>query len=154
MAKKRTVRRKPQAKPMLSRVQAGVKKMQRNAKALVGRARKEAARLSHEQKRGFDRVATEVQRLRSDFDKLVRQTSKDIESRSRHLLTSLEKDIDKRLEPILRRLTGPSRQEVQNLAQRVHQLEQLVKQHTHAAPTTAPPVASPPPVTSPPPEVH
>lgn len=71
----------------------------------------------------------------------MKQTSKDLESRSRGLLSTLEKKAEKRLEPIVRRLVGPSRQEVQNLSRRVHHLEQLMKQLTHEAPT--PPAPAP-----------
>jgi polyhydroxyalkanoate synthesis regulator phasin len=147
MAKKKAVRRKVQKKtPVLSRIQGGVKKMQRDAEALLGRARKEAVRLSHEQKRTLDRVVGQARRLRADFEKSVKRTSKDLESRSKRLLATLEKDIEKRLEPVVSRLVGPSRQEVQSLSRRVRELEQRVNQHSHAETPAAPtPAPSPPP---------
>jgi len=148
--KKKATRRKAQSKvqssSILSRLQGGVKKMQRDAEALFSRARKEAARLSHEQKRALDRVVSEAKRLRSDFQKTAKRTSKDLESRSKRLLATLEKEVEKRIEPVVSRLVGPSRQEVQNLSRRMRELEQLVQQHSHvetpAAPT--PPSPSPP----------
>jgi len=146
MVKKKVVRRKVQSPSVVSRVQSGVKKMQRDAQTLLTRARKEATRLSHEQRRGLDRVVTEAKRLRGDLDTLVKRASKDLESQSRRLLSTLEKDVEKRLAPIVSRLMGPSRLEVQSLAHRVYQLEQLLKQHSHAAPspTSTPPLSSPP----------
>jgi polyhydroxyalkanoate synthesis regulator phasin len=144
--KKKVVRRKAQKTPVLSRIQGGVKKMQRDAEALLGRARKEAVRLTREQKRVLDRVVGEARRLRGDLEKSVKRTSKNLESRSKRLLTTLEKDIEKRLEPVVNRLVGPSRQEVQSLSRRVRELEQLVKQHSHAdTPAAPPPAPSAPP---------
>lgn len=137
MAKK-AARPKVQSSPVVSHIQSGIKKMQRDAEALLKRARTEAVRLSRDQKRAVDRVVTEAQRLRSDLQKAAKQTSKDLESRSRQLLSTLEKTAEKRLEPIVHRVLGPSRQEVQNLARRVHHLEQLMKQQTHAEAPAAP----------------
>lgn len=136
-AKKKVVPKKVQSSSVLSRIQGGIKKMQRNAETLLGRARKEAARLSNEQKRTLDRVIKEAKRLRSDFEKSVKRTSKDLELRSKRLLSTLEKDVEKRIEPIVNRLVGPSRREVQSLARRVRELEQQVKQHSHAEPPAA-----------------
>ena len=137
--------KRTQSSSVLSRIQGGITKMQRNAETLLGRARKEAARLSTEQKRTLDRAVKEAKRLRSSFEKSVKQTSKDLESRSKRVLSTLEKEVEKRIEPVVNRLIGPSRQEVQSLVRRVHQLEKLVKQHSHAeAPAAAPPASTAP----------
>jgi F0F1-type ATP synthase membrane subunit b/b' len=139
MAKKKVARPKAQSKPMLSQIQSGIKKMRRDAETFLSQARKEAARLSRDQKRSVDRVLSEARRLRSDLQKVVKQTSKELESRSRRMLSTLEKEAENRLEPVVSRLVGPSRQEIQSLSRRVHQLEQLMKQHSHVeAPTPAP----------------
>ncbi len=137
--------KKKQASSVMSRIQGGIKTMQRNAETLLGRARKEAARLSNEQKRTLDRVIKEAKKLRSDFEKSVKRTSKELEARSKRLLSTLEKDVEKRIEPVVSRLVGPSRQEVRNLTRRVHELEQLVRQHSHAE---TPGAAPPPPTAS------
>jgi len=137
MAKKKAARRKVESSSVVSRIQSGLKRMQRDAETVLSRARKEAVRLSHEQKRTLDRVVSEARRLRSDFEKSAKRTSKDLESRSKRLLSRLEKEVEKRIEPVVSRLVGPSRQEVQNLARRVHHLEQLVKQQSHPETPTA-----------------
>lgn len=139
MAKKKAVRSNGRSAPMLSRIQSGVKQMQRDAEGVLSRARKEAVRLTRDQKRALDGVVKQAQRLRSDFEKLVKRTSKDLESRPKQLLAMLEKEAEKRLEPIVKRLLAPSRQEMQRLAQRVHELEQRVTQHAHAE-APAPPM--------------
>jgi polyhydroxyalkanoate synthesis regulator phasin len=143
MAKKKVARKTPQSSPLLSRIQGGINKMQRDAETVLSRVRKEAARLSNERKRTLDRVVKEATRLRSDVEKSVKRTSKELEARSRRLLSSVEKDVGERIEPIVNRLIGPSRQEVQNLTRRVHELEQLVKQHSHAETPAAAPQPSP-----------
>jgi BMFP domain-containing protein YqiC len=142
MPKKKPARRKSATGPLLARLQGGLKKMQRDAEGLLSRARKEAVRLSREQKQAVDRVISQAKRLRTDFEKSVKQTSKDLESRSKRLLSALEKDIEKRIEPAVRqlveRLDLPSRREVQNLSQRFHALEAQVQQHSHAETPEAP----------------
>ena len=91
MAKKKVTRRKAQSSPAVSRLWGDVKKMRRDTEVLLNRERSEAVRLSEE-----------VRRLRSDLDKHVERTSKDLEA---------------------------WRQDVQNVSRRVHRLEQLVRQH-------------------------
>lgn len=90
MTKKKVIRSKAQLSPAVSRLWGDVKKMRRDTEVLLNRERSEAVRLSEE-----------VRRLRSDFDKHVERTSKDLEA---------------------------WRQDVQNVSRRVHRLEQLVRQ--------------------------
>ena len=145
MAKKKVARRKPQPSQPVPRIQGTLKKLQRDAEAVLGRVRKEAVRLSHDQKKSLDRVVSEAQRLRGDFQKAVKHTSKDLESRSRQFFTTLEKEADKRLQPVLKGLVGrmgqSSRQELERLSRRITELEQLVKQHMHPETPAAPPQA-------------
>jgi ElaB/YqjD/DUF883 family membrane-anchored ribosome-binding protein len=106
MAKKRITRSKAQSSPAVLRLWGDVKKMRRDTEVLLDRERSEAVRLSEE-----------VRRLRSDLDKHVERTSKDLEA---------------------------WRQDVQNVSRRVHRLEQLVMQQMPAAATaTAPQAPSP-----------
>jgi hypothetical protein len=145
MAKKKPTRSKVESSSVLSRIQSGVKKMQRDAETVLSRARKEAIRLSRDQKQALDRAIKEAGRLRGDFEKLVKRTSKDLESRPKQLLAMLEKEVEKRIEPVVQRLVGPSRKEVQSLSRRVRELEQLVKQHSHEETPAAATQPSPPP---------
>jgi hypothetical protein len=132
MAKKQAAGSKLRSTPVLARIQGGVRQMQHDAEAALSRARKEALRLSRDQQRALDSVVKQTQRLRSDFEKLVRRASKDLESRPKQFLAMLEKEVEKRLEPIVKRLLAPSRHELRRLAQRVQELEQLVQQQAHA----------------------
>ena len=143
MAKKKPVRRKPQSGPLLSRLQGGLKKMQRDAEGLLGRARKEAVRVSREQKRAVDRIVREAKQLRSDFEKSVQRTSKDLETRSKRLLAALQRDVEKRIEPAVKQLVDrlelASRRDLRHLSQRFRDLEARVQQHSHVE-APAPPL--------------
>ena len=71
----------------------------------------------------------------------VKRTSKDLEARPKELLALLEKQAEKRLEPIVKRLVAPSRNTLHSLTRRVEELEAQLKQHAHPAPpaTSTPP---------------
>ena len=143
MAKQKAARSKMQSRSVVSRIQGGIKQMQHEVTAPLTRARKEAIRLFREQKRALNRIVREAQRLRRDVERRAQHTAKDLERRSTRLRSMLEKEAAKRLEPVVKRLAGrdlASRREVQSLARRVQELEQLVKQHAQtAAAQTAPP---------------
>jgi hypothetical protein len=149
MAKKKPARGKVKPHPLLSQLQGNLKKLQRDAAAVLSKTRKETARLGQDQKRALQRVVTEAKRLRGNFEKGVKQTSKDLESRSKQFLSRLQKEADKRLEPVLKQLAGRDaglREEVQKLSRRVEELEQHAKQHSHAeTPVAAPKEPSPAP---------
>lgn len=89
MTKKKAFRSEVRLAPVLSRIQSGVKQMQPDAEAVLSRARKEAVRPPRDQQRTLDGVVKQAQRLRSAFEKLVKRTSQDLESRSKRLLAML-----------------------------------------------------------------
>jgi len=133
MAKKKPARRKPQANPVLARIQTGLKKMQRDGEAVMSRVRTEATRVSREQQRAVTALLAEAKRFRGDLNKLVKHASKDLESQSKRVLSALEKEAEKRIEPVVSRLVGSDtlRHEVQKLSERVRELENAVRQHSH-----------------------
>lgn len=155
MAKKKAVRGKAKPSPILSNLQGHIKRLNRDAEAVLSKTRKETVRLGQDQKRALQRVVTEAKRLRGDFKKVVEQTSKDLGSRSKRFLSTLQKEATKRLDPVLKQLVGLDagvREEVQKLSQRVQELEQLVKGHSHTeTPAAAPKPPSPSPPEAPPP---
>jgi len=108
MAKKKVTRSTSQSSPAVSRLWGDVKKMRRDTAVLLNSERSEAVRLSEE-----------IRQLRSDFDKHVERTSKDLEA---------------------------WRQDIQTVSRRVHRLEQLMRQHrpaeAHAVLMQAPSPAS------------
>lgn len=128
MPKRRAVRSKARTSRVLSRLQDNMKRLQRDAEALLSRTRKQATSLiTRDQKRALDRLFSQAQRLRTDLEKRAQRASKDVESRAERFLSTLEKEAAKRLGPLLRRLDVPSRQEVQGLSRRIGQLERRVR---------------------------
>ncbi|MFQ5665821.1 MAG: phasin family protein [Candidatus Binatia bacterium] len=151
MAKKKRATSKPQTSQVLSRLQANMKAMQRDAETLLSRTRKQATQLiSRDQRRALDRLFKQAQRLRTDFEKRAQRASKDVESRAERFLSTLEKQTAKRLDPLLRRLDVPSRREVHSLARRIGQLERQVRAR-RAAVAEPPDAHTPSPVRSGPP---
>ena len=134
MAKKKIARSTSQTTQVLGRLQKSLKTLQRDAENLLGRTRKQASQLiSRDQKRALDRLFSQAQRLRADLEKRAQRASKDVESRAERFLSTLEKEAAKRLEPLLRRLDLPSRQEIHNLSRRIGQLERRLRRTRSAA---------------------
>ena len=108
----------------LSRLQGSMKRLQKDAEALLRRTQKQATSLiSKDQRRAVDRLLGQATRLRDDLEKRAERATKDLEARAERFLATLEKEAAKRVEPLLRRLDLPSRHEVQTLARRLNQLE-------------------------------
>jgi polyhydroxyalkanoate synthesis regulator phasin len=134
MVKKKTATSGSQTSQVLGRLQKNLKTLQRDAENLLGRTRKQASQLiSRDQKRALDRLFSQAQRLRADLEKRARRASKDVESRAERFLSTLEKEATKRLDPLLRRLDLPSRQELHNLSRRIGQLERRLRKPRPAA---------------------
>ena len=144
MAKKKPTSRKGQPTQVLSRLQTNMKQLQRDAETLLSRTRRQAAQLvSRDQKRALERLIKQAQKLRGDLEKRAQQVTKDVESRAEQLVSTIEKQAAKRLNPLLRRLDLPSRQEVHTLQRRVAQLEKrLAARPARPAPKAA--AATPP----------
>ncbi len=148
MAKKKAARTKSQTGQVLSRLQANMKRLQRDAESLLGRTRKQASHLiSRDQKRALDRLLSQTQRLRTDLEKRAQRASKDVESRAERFLATLEKEAAKRLGPLLKRLDLPSRQEIHSLSRRIGQLERRMQprraSHVEATPASRVAATSP-----------
>jgi hypothetical protein len=134
MAKRKAERKTTQTGSVASRIQGGIRNLQRELAAPLARARNEALRLLREQQRALSRVIRDAQGVRRDVERRAQQTSKDLERRSRRLLSRLEKETAKRLETVVKRLAGrdlASRREVQGLARRIQALEQLMRRNAH-----------------------
>ncbi len=157
MAKKAATRRQRSApkRPVLSRFQGNLKRLQRDVEAVLSRTRKQAGQLvSRDQKQALNRLVSQAQRLRADFEKRVKQASRTLESRTDRFATTLEKEARKRLgvilERLVRQLNLPSRAEVHRLAQRIRKLERRAARHR--PPTAQVPPPSPSEMAAPSPE--
>ena len=139
MPQNKTGSTKTRSSHVFSRLQDNMRKLQRDAEALMSRTRKQATHLiTRDQRRVLDRLFHQAQRLRTDLEKRAQRASRTVEVRTERFLSTLEKEASKRLSPILRRLNVPSRQEIHNLSRRIDQLERRVKSNRKAAPKASP----------------
>ncbi len=121
MANIRRTRSKPQPDAVLPRLRRRVQMMQRDATALVDRARKQTSGiLSREQRRALDRLV-------SDIDSQGQRLAKEVESRVQRFFATLERQTEKRFERAVARLVWRlglvSRKDVHGLVQRIDALE-------------------------------
>lgn len=114
--------------PGLSALQDRMTRLQTEAETLLRKTQKQAANLiSKDQRKALDRLLGQATRLRDDLEKRAERAAKDLEARAERVRLTLEKEVSKRMEPLLRRLDLPSRKEMQALAKRVAQLERALK---------------------------
>jgi hypothetical protein len=99
-------------------------RLQKDAEALLRRTQKQAASLiTKDQRKALDRLLGQATRLRDDMEKRAERAARDLEARAERVRLTLEREVSKRIDPILRRLDLPSRKEIQGLARRVAVLE-------------------------------
>jgi DNA anti-recombination protein RmuC len=155
MATKKAKSAKKGSGHALTSLQDRMARLQKDAEALLRRTQKQAASLiGKDQRKALDRLLGQATRLRDDLERRAERAAKDLEARAERVRLTLEKEVSKRMEPILRRLDLPSRKEIQALARRVSHLEQAAAPRkpsvartatapaaTHAAPAAGEPEA-------------
>ena len=150
MAAKKTAK-KGQTTKVLGRLQSNMKRLQRDAEAMLGRTRKQATQLiGRDQRRALDRLLKQARQLRSDMEKRAERAARAIESRGERWRRGLEKEARERLGAVLERLNMPSRQELSSLGRRISRLEQQLRARRasvkKATATTSPTMPVTPPV--------
>lgn len=129
--------------PPLAALQDRMTRLQTDAEALLRKTQKQAANLiGKDQRRALDRLLGQATRLRDDLEKRAERAAKDLEARAERVRLTLEKEVSKRMEPLLRRLDLPSRKEMQSLAKRISQIERALKPRKSAAPASREPTAT------------
>lgn len=137
--KRPTPRKKAPADP-LARLRSNMRQLQHDAEQLLSRTRKQASNLiSRDQRRALDRLVGQARRLRSDFEKRAQRAQKEVETRTEKLLGTIEQQLLKRLDPVLRRLDLPTRKEVHALQRRIAHLEGRLKETSSGAPASVSP---------------
>ncbi len=137
MAKRKT-KSKRGSEQAITRLQTNMKRLQKEAESLLRRTQKQASTLiTKDQRRAVDRLLSQATRLRDDLEKRADRATKDMESRAERFLSTLEKEASKRINPLLRRLDLPSRQELQTLNRRISQLERQLTAKSAASPASS-----------------
>ena len=125
--------------PGLAQVQESIRYVQAEGEKLFARTRKEAGKLiSKDQRKVIDSLFERANAIREDIQKRTAKALKTVSSRAEKVLSQLESQAKKHLDPIARRLSLPSRHEVELLAKRLSSLEKKVDElasgrSTHAA---------------------
>lgn len=120
----------------LAALQERMARLQKDAEGILRKTQKQAANLiSKDQRKALDRLLGQATRLRDDLEKRAERAAKDLEARAERVRLTLEKEVSKRMEPVLRRLDLPTRREIQALGKRIAQLERAMASRRHSAGT-------------------
>jgi F0F1-type ATP synthase membrane subunit b/b' len=138
--RKKVVKDSPNA---IAALQDRMGRLQKDAEALLRKTQKQAASLiTKDQRKALDRLLGQATRLRDDLEKRAERAAKDLEARAERVRMTLEKEVSKRIDPLLRRLDLPSRKEIQALTRRVTQLERSMGGRKSSVKTAHPPAES------------
>ena len=113
--------------PRLAQVQDSIRNLQSEGEKLLTRIRKEAGKLvSKDQRKAIDNLISQAKAIRNDIQKRSEKAIKMLESRAEKLYAQIESQTKKRIDPLVRRLSLPTKHEVEQLAKRLPSLEKKV----------------------------
>jgi poly(hydroxyalkanoate) granule-associated protein len=113
--------------PRLAQVQDSIRNLQSEGEKLLTRIRKEAGKLvSKDQRKAIDNLISQAKAIRNDIQKRSEKAIKMLESRAEKLYAQIEAQTKKRIDPLVRRLSLPTKHEVEQLAKRLSSLEKKV----------------------------
>ena len=108
----------------LEQVQGTLKRVQAEGERVVGRIRKDAGELlSKNRQKAVQDILAQAQKLRTDLQKRAERAVKDLEERGQRIVAAIEKQAKDGVEPIVRGLNLPTRDELEKLKKRISQLE-------------------------------
>jgi len=108
----------------LEQVQDTLKRVQAEGERVVGRIRKDAGQLlSADRQKAVQDLLKQAQKVRGDLQKRAERAVKELEERGQKIVALIEKQAGKGVEPIVRGLNLPSRDEMEKLKKRMAQLE-------------------------------
>jgi poly(hydroxyalkanoate) granule-associated protein len=111
-------------KARLEQVQGTLKRVQAEGERVVGRIRKDAGELlSKDRQKAVKDLLAQAQKLRGDIQKRAERAVKDLDERRQQIIAAIEKQAEKSVEPIVRSLNIPTRDEVEKLKKRIAHLE-------------------------------
>jgi poly(hydroxyalkanoate) granule-associated protein len=113
----------------LTRMQSTLRRVQSEGERMVGRIRKDAGDLiGKDRRKAVQELITQAQKIRGDIQKRAERAVKDLEERGQKILTAIEKQAEKSVEPIVRGLNLPTRDEVEKLKKKIAQIEKRIEE--------------------------
>jgi polyhydroxyalkanoate synthesis regulator phasin len=114
--------------PGFAQVQDAVRSLQDEGEKLLARVRKEAGKfVSKDQRKAIEGLLSQAKAVRTDIQKRTEKAIKTLETRAEKTLSRIEAEARKRIEPIVRRLSLPSKHDLELLAKRLSALEKKVE---------------------------
>ena len=118
---------KSAASPAFAQLQDSVHNLQSRAEELLDRIRKEAGALvGKDTRRKLDHLLNQARAFPRDVQKRGAKTLKALEARASGAASEIRTQVAKRFEPLVGRLSLPSKHEVELLAKRLSSLEKKV----------------------------
>jgi F0F1-type ATP synthase membrane subunit b/b' len=113
----------------LHQVQTTLHRVQKEGERVVDRLRKDAKDLlGKDRKKAVEDLLSQAQKLRNDIQRRAERTLKDIEERGQKIVAAIEKQAEKGLEPLIRSLNLPTRDEVEKLKKRILLVEKRLEE--------------------------
>lgn len=133
MAKKAGMFAEPRTMEALAQFRTNMEALRREAEAQLVRKRRRGTRqAAAEPQQVLQRLLQQAQSLRAEMEKRAKRTSRDVGAQGEKLVTALEKESARWLQPLLKRLDLPSRSEVRRLNKRIAELEKKLRASTES----------------------
>ena len=124
--------------PGVTLVQDSIRTIQSEGQKLIDRARKEANGLIGKNRRkALDQLLSQAKSIRTDLQKRTTKAIKAIEGRAEAVISRIETETHKRIEPLVHRLSLSSKRDVDQLAKRLSSLEKKVDELLSSKPARA-----------------
>jgi polyhydroxyalkanoate synthesis regulator phasin len=119
---------KSAAYPAFGHLQDSFRSLQSRAEDILERVRKEAGKLTgKERHKAIEHLLNQAKTLPADLQKRAAKALKILEARASNALSEVRTQTSKRLDPLVSRLSIPSKHEVDLLAKRLSSLEKKVE---------------------------
>ena len=113
----------------LQQVQSTLQRAQKEGERFVGRFRKDAKDLlGRDRRKAVQDLLSQAQKLRTDLQRRAERAVKDIEERGQRIVNAIEKQAERGLEPLVRSLNLPTRDEIDKLKKRVAHVEKRLEE--------------------------
>jgi hypothetical protein len=114
--------------PAFARVRNSIRSLQSSAEEILEGVRKQAGKFAGtDRRKAIEHVVSQAKAFPADLQKGATKSLKALEARTSDALSEIRTQASKRLEPLVSRLSIPSKHEVDLLAKRLSSLEKKVE---------------------------